>query len=143
MAGRIRAMQGAEMANVISAVGNQISRYTLGQGETALLDTRLEELGGGESWKLIKEIGFYARTGLFSRGIQAFVSFLGESEGRYHYSIGKMSPFIPFPINEIYKALNAAEGFDQSSGVSWNGGDTIGGSPRRIGSKLVRKRSSE
>lgn len=134
--GRVRSMQGAEMANVIDAVGQRISRYSLGQGEQVTLDTRMEIVGGGKSWRMIRELGFYARTGLFAQGIHAFVSLLGEDSGRFHYSIGKMSPYIPFPINDIYKALNVAEGLDPNSGVCWGGGDTIGGSPRRVGSCL-------
>jgi hypothetical protein len=136
MGGRVRAMEGAEMANVIDAVGLRISKYTLGDAQQLSLDTRVEELGGGETWRMIREVGFYARTGLFARGIKAFVSLLGEAEGAYHYSIGKMSPYIAFPIQEIYVALNHLEGLDMASGTAWNGGDTIGGSPRRVGSKL-------
>ena len=143
MAGRIRSMEGAEMANVIDAVGARISKYTLGEKHSVELDTRLQDLGGGEGWRLIKEEGFYARTGLFARGIKAFVSFLGEENGRYHYSIGKMSPYIPFPITDLYVALNEAEGLDIKSGICWNGGDTIGGSPRRVGSSLNPKQVEE
>lgn len=143
MAGRIRQMDGSEMANVITSVGSRISRYAMGQGGRAILDTRFEELGGGDGWSLIREQGFYARTGLFAQGIKAFVSFLGEDGGRFHYSIGKMSAFVPFPIKDLYLALNEAEGLDSASGVCWNGGDTIGGSPRRVGSSLPPARVVE
>ncbi len=143
VSGRIRLMQGAEMANVIDAVGLRISRYSLGERQEVELDTRLEVVGGGKYWGLIREQGFYARTGLFAKGIHAFVSILEESDGCYHYSIGKMSPFIPFPITKIYAVLNEREGLDSASGVCWGGGDTIGGSPRRVGSKLSPREVEE
>lgn len=136
LAGRIRSMEGAEMANIIDAVGVRITKYSLGQGQMLELDTRFDELGGGSSWRMIRELGIHARTGLFSRGIKAFVSVLGEENGQFHYSIGKMSPYISFPIKDLYAALNHCENLDMNSGVCWNGGDIIGGSPRRVGSRL-------
>ena len=136
MMGRIRDMQGPEMANVIDAVGMRVSKYSLGQGHKLILDTQFEMIGGGPDWRMIIESGYYARTGLFSAGIRAFVSFLGESNERYHYSIGKMSPYIPFPVKDIFKALNLRENLIDNSGSCWDGGDIIGGSPRKLGSSL-------
>jgi hypothetical protein len=139
MSGRLRTMEGAEMANVIDVIGSRISSYSLGNGEKLALNTQLEIIGGGDGWQLIKEHGFYARTELFHRKIFAFISYLGESDGRFHYSIGKMSPFIPFPIQDIYAVLNHHENLDMNSGICWNGGDITGGSPRRVGSSLSPK----
>lgn len=138
MAGRIRSMEGAEMSNVITAIGERIDRYTMGKAFCQELDTRYDIMGGGQSWKMIEEKGFYARAALFTQGIDAFVSFLGEENSRYHYSIGKRSPYIPFPIDELYAALNIAETV-QPGAPRWGGGDTIGGSPRRIGSSFSPK----
>lgn len=136
MSGRVREMDGSEMANVIESVGARVNRYSMGQGDQRQLDTNFERIGGGEGWQMVREIGYYARTGLFHSEAKAFVSFLGEKNGRYHYSVGKMSPYIPFPILELYKALNFAESLDMNSGICWNGGDTVGGSPRGAGSSL-------
>ena len=124
---------------VLGRTDTRITQHTLGKGQTVELDTRFDDIGGGQCWRMIKEHGFYARTGLFARGIKAFVSFLCEDNGKFHYSIGKMSPFVPFPIKDLYVALNHQEGIDMKTQPCWNGGDTIGGSPRRVGSKLKPK----
>jgi hypothetical protein len=47
-----------------------------------------------------------------------------------------MSPFVYFPIEEIYKRLNAAEGRLHGSRDAWGGSDTVGGSPRLSHSRL-------
>lgn len=140
MDGRIRQMAGAEMANVIAAIGVNINRFTVGQSGREELDTRFDIIGGGEGWKMVKEVGFYARSAMFMQGIDAFVSHLGSDCDRHHYTIGKRSPFIPFPVEAIYGGLNKLEGDIAESGSSWNGSDTIGGSPRRVGSQFAPKK---
>lgn len=134
--GRLDHMTGAEMADVISSVGANITDFTLGRIRSVPLDIRFDDLGGGPGWKLIKETGAYARTGLFASGTQAFVSLVSEYEGRTRYSIGKMSPYVHFPLEKIFAALNAAEPLE---GECWGGSDIIGGSPRRSGSSLSTK----
>jgi hypothetical protein len=42
-------------------------------------------------------------------GIKAFVSTKELENSRYGYSIGKISEFIPFPIEELFTLLNEAE----------------------------------
>ena len=99
------------------------------------LDTAFETIGGGDGWQFIIEGGPYARTKLFSEGVKAYVSLLEEREGSYSYTIGKMSPFIKFPITRIYAALNKAEKLSSKDNC-WGGSPIIGGSPRRTGSRL-------
>ncbi len=137
VAGRIPTMAGAEMANVVSAVGKRIDRYTLGRAERLPLDMRYETLGGGRGWKLIREVGAHARTGLLADGIKAFVSLISENGGKYQYSIGMMSQFIPFPLERLFISLNRAEGLSDSPGNRWGGSNIIGGSPRLTASRLA------
>ncbi len=136
LSGKLIAATGAEMAAVIAAVGSRISEYVVGRGQQLPLDLRLERLGGGPGWALIREVGAAARTELYQAGERAFVAAAEAGEGKFKYSIGKMSPFIPFPIAELYEVLNKAEGIPDGEKDCWGGGDIIGGSPRRSHSRL-------
>lgn len=119
---------------VVVDVENRILRHLSGNGESIPLDTRYKRIGG-DSWALVEEIGSNARTGMFSDGIRAFISARQRSDGNWTYSIGRMSPFVPFDVPRLLKILNREEGLlDQAD--QWGGGNTIGGSPRVAGSKL-------
>ena len=72
---------------------------------------------------------------MFSKGIRAFVSVRELSNG-FAYTIARMSPFIPFPIPELYDEFNRAENISLDQEDRWGGSDIIGGSPRARGSKL-------
>lgn len=122
-------------ASIITDVSLRISQHIVGRGSRISLDTRYELIGGGKDWSMISEIGEYGRMGAFSDGVTAFVAVRERESGIFTYSIGRLSPFIPFDIRLIFCKLNAAEkiiGPDR-----WGGGDTIGGSPRVSGSKLT------
>lgn len=138
-AGRVFAMDAPEMVNVIRAVGERITRYSLGEGETKALDLRYEAIGGGDGWAMIQEIGMAARTGLYHAGGRAFVSAKENPDGSYSYSLGKMSPYVRFPITDLYGVLNAAEGLETGAANSWGGSDIIGGSPRMTASSIEPK----
>jgi len=137
--GRIWSMKGPEMANVIEAIGSRIDQYVLGNAESIQLDTRYTLIGGGAHWSMVQMQGYYARAKLRQNGITAYVAYGGEHEGRHKYSLGKLSIADPFPIEELYAYLNQLEGFDPATGPHWGGSDTIGGSPRPIGSSLAPK----
>ena len=131
------------MANVIDAVGARIDRYVLADAESIPLDTRYNLIGGGPGWSMIETQGFYARAMLRQNGITAYVAYGGEHEGRHKYSIGKLSMADSFPIVDLYAFLNELEGFDSATGSCWGGGDTIGGSPKLVGSSLSPKELEE
>lgn len=136
VSGRIGVMDAAEMYGVIQGVCANIDRYTLGKGSELVLDTSYDVLGGNGVWKLIRETGPYAKTGLFADGGKAYVSLICEQDGVYRYSIGKMSPYIRFPVEDLYQIFNVAEGIPADAADRWNGSDTVGGSPRIAGSTL-------
>ena len=137
ISGRLFTATGADMAATIAAVGERITRYSIGRGEKLALDTRYDRIGGGPEWSLVREIGPGARTALFQSGCFAFVSANDAGNGRYKYSIGKMSPFVRFPILALYDVLNKCEGIADNCADRWGGGDIVGGSPRGAGSKLA------
>lgn len=110
-----------------------------GQGEKMPLDTRYDLIGGGPGWAMIVEKGFYARTELFAKGISAFISVRDNGDDTFGYTVCRMSEFVNFPLPELFARYNREEGIDLSSGKSWGGGDSVGGSPMGIGSKLSPK----
>lgn len=120
---------------VVTDVEHRIMRHITDGGESINLDTCYEVIGGDRGWSMVREVGAHARTGMFSDGIHAFVAARQRPSGAWTYTIGRMSPFIPFNVPEILQALNFAEGI-QHRADQWGGGDTIGGSPRVAGSSL-------
>ena len=136
LAGEIYQMDEAGMGSIIHQVGERIDAYLEGRGEQIELDTRYDEMGGGPGWRLIVEHGAHARTALFAAGIRAFVAARDNGNGTWTYTVGKMSPYVRFPIEDLYDAFNAAEGIAQGE-PGWGGSNTIGGSPREAGSRLA------
>lgn len=134
--GALYRADGAQMAAIIGEVGERITRFTFRKAERMKLDTRYERIGGGDNWFMIRESGSGARTALFHSGCLAFVSVCDLESGRYKYTIGKMSPLVQFPIEELYGVLNDFEGISEDSTDRWGGGSIIGGSPRKSGSRL-------
>ena len=133
--GSIYSMSEKEMKDILRSVCDRIDAAISGRSEEIELDTRFEKIGGGSGWQLILEEGPYARTKLFSENIKAYVALVENREDAYAYTIGKMSPFVMFPLERIYEALNKAEGLSSSENC-WGGSAIIGGSPRKTGSRL-------
>lgn len=122
-------------SDIVVNVGQRIEQYMIGNGKSIALDTRYERIGGGPGWALIHETGSYGRQGAFSDGIRAFVSARERGDGKWTYSIGRASEFIPFDVPKLIALLNQHEkGPDR-----WGGGTTISGSPRTTGSGLSPK----
>ncbi len=137
--GRIQKMDEHEMRNVMEAVYERISKHVLGQGGEVAPDLRYERIGGGTNWAMVREIGAQARTKLFADGIKAFVAVRENGDGTYTYSIGRMSPYIPLPVDQLPDFFNKIEGISADAKDQWGGGNTIIGSPRASGSKQTPK----
>lgn len=123
-----------EYRAVIDVVGERIEQHITGQGGSIVLDTSYSTLEQQGIWTMVQETGQHAKVGMLSDGIQAFTSVTELPNGRYKYSIGRLSPYIPFDLNGLYAYLNELEGLTGED--SWGGGDTIGGSPRNAGSGI-------
>lgn len=121
---------------VIEDVERRIMSYLGGTGGEKKLDTRYEVLGGGDKWAMIKEVGTQAKTGAFADGIKAYVSVRERPDGKWAYSVGRMSPFIDFNIYKIFYNLNL---WEECVKDRWGGGDVVGGSPRVSGSCIPPK----
>jgi len=124
------------MKAIIDSVSERISSHVMGRGGEITLDTRYNKFAGRDNWVMIKEIGAHARSRLFADGKKAFISVKDRPDGRYSYVIGKMSPFVRFPLERFYDTFNEAEGIAEDDTDRWGGSDTIGGSPRKRGSGL-------
>lgn len=133
LSGQIDRKEAAAYEGVITDVEHRIIQHVTGKGKETVLDLRYERIGGGPGWTMVREVGAQARTGMFSDGIRAFVAVRERGDGRYTYTIGKMSPFVPFDLAALTARLNEAEG---ATADRWGGGDTIMGSPRVGGSVL-------
>lgn len=123
-----------EFEGVATDVMHRMMEYVTGRGQRIPLDTRYTRIGGGPGWTMIHELGENGRVGAFGDGIKAYVVVRDRGGGRYTYTVGRVSGFIPFPVPELLAALDAAEGDPERH---WGGGDTIGGSPRATGSRLA------
>ncbi len=133
--GRLHTMDAAGMGSIIHQVGERIDAVLERKGGLVELDTRYDEMGGGAGWRLIVEHGAHARTALFGSGVRAFIAVRDNGNGSWTYTVGKMSPFVRFPVQELYAAFNEAEGCAGGPDC-WGGSNTIGGSPRERGSAL-------
>lgn len=128
-------MNGDEMKCLIENTCERLDLLDRGEAHEIELVGDYQIIGGGTSWKLVREYGTYARSKLFADGIRAFIAVRDRSDGNYDYTVGRMSPFVQFPLDKIYSDLNSEE---ELPGIEncWGGSDTIGGSPRQSGSRL-------
>ena len=118
----------SQFVEVIDRVGERIERHLMGEGGSVELDTNYETLGQNGIVTMVRESGQHAKVGMLSDGLHAYVSVRELENGRYKYSVGRLSPYIGFDLPALFEYLNQLEGCTGSD--SWGGGDTIGGSPR-------------
>ncbi len=131
------------LAGIIADVEHRILRHVTGSGGVVeRFDTRyyVDNMGVSTTgWKFVREVGPYARTAMFADGVRAFVATreTGGQTGNV-YTVGRMSPYVPFPVPEILDALNRAEFGADVPADCWGGSDMVGGSPRVAGSRLTQ-----
>ena len=75
---------------------------------------------------------------MLEAGISAAAELFSRPGEPHMYSIWRRSEYVvDFPVAEILRELNRAEGLNQSNGVAWGGSENVGGSPRGVGSALT------
>ncbi len=127
-----------DMRSIIQAVHDRIELFLTGQSETLPLLGGHREVGGGEGWVLAEVDHQHARQKMVESGINAAVELYARSGERYVYSIWRRSEYIVhFPIREILRELNRAEGYEADDLAGWGGSENVGGSPRGAGSSLA------
>lgn len=133
--GGLEKRDSASFKSIILDVEHRIMAYVTGNGKKIILNTSYDVIGGSNGWTMVKEIGAHARTGMFSDGIKAYVSVRERQDGKFTYTLGKLSPFIPFNLLKLSEIFNKEDSsvtdFDK-----WGGGNNIMGSPRIAGSSL-------
>ncbi len=135
---KLHTMTGPDLEALITVISERISDFCENRGQS--LDVKADSaiIGGGPGWKMIVETSAYGRIMVYSSGTSAFVGMRTRNDGNFTYVLGKMSPYITFPLEKIYEGLNRAENLT-STHNSWGGSNTIGGSPRQTGSRLSPK----
>lgn len=141
---------------VIEDVSQRIMQHLMGSGGTLPIvgEYKIAKSFTTDqtNWALVVENGPYARNRMLADGLHAFVSFQTikalVGQDRRRYVIGRLNPFVRFPLKQIFESLNNQE-FIASTGQladedkfakafktpivdipMWGGGDMIGGSPR-------------
>jgi hypothetical protein len=118
-----------EYQNVIDNVCQRIMLHITGNSHSIDLDINYNVDYRSATWSLVEEKGRDDRMAYWDDGIKAFIAYRKRVDGNYTYTVGKMSPFIDFNISGILSKLNQLE-------EGWGGSNTIGGSPRTVGSKI-------
>lgn len=135
--GSLHTMDGEAMGALVDVMHRRIRDTLFGRGKEVVPDDRFEVIAEFPRWSFIKEIGTHARIGVAQKGIKAFVSLVSSGAKRCRYVIVRRSRFINwFPLEEICRQLNAAEGIRPDDSDRWGGSDNVIGSPRSGGSKL-------
>jgi hypothetical protein len=139
--GRIPEMDAKEMGEIITLIGERIRAFVENQAERVTANGSYDRLRDGDGWCMVKETGNDARGQMGRDGIEAFVSIvelppLPDGVARWKYSLGRLSEWIPFPLDELYAYLNVVEGIDPKSTDRWGGSSLSGGSPKNTHSSL-------
>lgn len=91
-------------------------------------------------WSLVNEDSTDARMQMFKDGIRAFIVVSERPDGLWHYSIGRASTYINFPIPWILDHLRRAE---RDPKHAWGGSEVIAGSHRVHGSSLAPEKLAD
>ncbi|PIN89467.1 hypothetical protein COU60_03670 [Candidatus Pacearchaeota archaeon CG10_big_fil_rev_8_21_14_0_10_34_76] len=142
--GALASANEAVICSTLESMTGRIDQLVMGQAEKRELDTRHEILYDSPSgFKIVNEIGgSEARYFLFSQGLDAYISLVAiRPDNRNVWTVGRRSPYIPFPINELFGVYNALEGLPEGEG--WGGSNIVGGSSRKHGSGLSWEQLAE
>ncbi|HTM68033.1 MAG TPA: hypothetical protein VL426_01935 [Candidatus Binatia bacterium] len=135
--GTLHRMDGKAMHDLLRETHRRIRATLAGRGKEIEPDDRFEVIADFDRWQFIREVGKHARIGIAQKGLKAFVSLVSSNDGRARYVIVRRSRFIRwFPLEEICRRLNEAEGIPEGDKDRWGGSDNVIGSPRQRGSKL-------
>lgn len=141
--GQLAKRDARSFRGVVEDVEGRIARHVSGHGQEIPLDTRYDRIGGGKGWTMVREVGAQARTGMFADGIRAYVAVRELGDGRWTYTIGRLSTFVPFDCRRIFAVCEAEEHPGRGAGDVWGGSEMVGGSPRVGASRIPPSRMQE
>ena len=116
---------------IMTDSGLRIRQHLMAKGGTCKADDRYKILYQGDGWIIAEEIGYRARMRMVNDGHKAWILARPRGDGRWTYTVQRLSEGIPFDVHGITEEANRVEGDD----VHWGSGPTIGGSDRFRGSK--------
>lgn len=134
LSGGLDSRDAGAFESIITDVEHRILSFIVGKQKRIKLDTRYKVIRSGTGWAMIEEVGPYGRQGALSDGIRAFVAIRKRNNNNLACSVGRVSECIPFPVPKILNSLSLAENLVEEG---WGGSSTIGGAPRKYGSKLT------
>jgi hypothetical protein len=131
-----------QMAHNLEQTMGRIGQMMMGAAEKCKLDTRHEIFWKDDIMTIVNEIGGNdARYYLYSKGMKAHISLVSiRDDGRFVWSVGRQSSYIPFDIREFFVQMNLRDRLPNGDMLPANeqagGSDLIGGSSRLHGSSL-------
>lgn len=135
---RLSGLGADDMREIIEAVHERVELFLTGQSESLPLLGSYRRIGGGEDWVLAEVDHQHARQKMVEAGINAAIELYARPDERYVYSIWRRSEYIVhFPVRDILRELNRAEGYEADDMTGWGGSENVGGSPRGAGSALA------
>lgn len=129
-----------EFREIIDETERRILRHIDDEGDHLRVNLNYRVLsesslgGGHDRWALIEEDCTDARMQMFEDGLRAFVAVRARPDGSWKYSIGRTSPYVPFPIPMILERLRQSE---HDPKHTWGGSDVIAGCNRITGSSIA------
>lgn len=121
-----------DYARIVDACHLHLEQYLVGKPGRVEVEMGYDTVAVYPGWGMFRPQGSLARMGIVAAGYYAFVLVRNRPNGRWTYTVQRTSDGVQFPLPRIFQALTAREG----GAEPWGGGDTVGGSPRALGSRL-------
>ncbi len=132
-------MEADTMNSLIDTVHWRIDTYLAWDAQRKKLEVDYNVIWGWKGRSMVEEIWYDARIKMAYDWIKSFVSVSNLGNWKYAYSVGKLSQYIQFSLTQIFESLNHEEWINHKDNDRWNGGTTIGGSPKKRKSRLSPK----
>lgn len=135
----LNSISSQNMQEIVESVCDRIDKYVSWTGMEMKLDSTYNLIWKYNWWILIQEKWIYSRLKLINEWEDVVLSFIKNRDWTYKYTILKKSPFIPFPVEWLYKTLNDLEWIEKESLDCWGGSNIVWWSPRIAWSKIKPK----
>lgn len=135
VSGEIDKRESSAFVEVVQRIEERVLQFIEEKGEMIPLDTRYETVHRGSNWVVAKEIGIHAKTGIFSDGCHAYATYRQRPDGRYCWTIGRMSIYVPLDMKGLIGRLIELDDIGDKNDLP-GGSNTIGGTSRNHGSPV-------
>jgi hypothetical protein len=131
---------------ILTDCGLRIRQHLMGHPGVCKADDRYNVLYQGQGWCIAEEVGYRARMKMVNDGHKAWILARPRADGRWTYTVQRLSEGIHFNVRGIIDEANRVENETihqeneanhvEVCDVHWGCGPTIGGSDRFRGSKF-------